>query len=52
MDTGERVQAFARECVLIHRLLRDGRHMTDLERRLLETSLKLVDDELTVKNNP
>ena len=51
MEPVEQVQEFVRECVLMRRLLRDGRDLTDEEHRLLEASLQVLATEFAPRSH-
>jgi hypothetical protein len=51
MDTTRQIQDFTHDCVLVHAVLREGRDLTDVEYRLLETHLQMLADELALKKS-
>lgn len=51
METAAQIQKFTRDCMLMHAVLRDGRDLTDMEYRLVETHLRMLADTLVLKQS-
>ena len=51
MEAAKKIQDFARECVLMLRVVRENRPFTDMEFRLLETYVQMIALELALKKS-